>query len=112
MSISYTNAPVQVRDDIIAAHDHAWKRLARGAWFDGKTRLAIAAETRHASKCALCSRRKEAVSPHGISGRHDGFGTWLCINPLERGLIRRDFSDVAAIGHFADFGAFSFRKGF
>jgi hypothetical protein len=76
MSISYTNAPVQVRNDIVAAHDHAWKRIARaGAWFDGKTRLAIAAETRHASKCALCSRRKDAVSPYGISGRHDGLGT-------------------------------------
>jgi|SRR5271165_1706987 len=76
MSISYTNAPVQVRDDIVAAHDRAWKRMARaGAWFDGKTRVAIAAETRHASRCALCSRRKEAVSPYSIDGRHDGLGT-------------------------------------
>ena len=76
MSISYTNAPVQVRDDIVAAHDRAWKRMARaGAWFDGETRVAIAAETRHASRCALCSRRKEAVSPYSIDGRHDGLGT-------------------------------------
>jgi hypothetical protein len=76
MSISYTNAPVKVRDDIIAAHSRAWSRIARaGAWFDGKTRLAIAAETRHASKCALCSRRKVALSPYNIDGRHDGLGT-------------------------------------
>jgi hypothetical protein len=36
----------------------------------------------------------------------------LCENALNGGLIRRDFSDVAAIGHFAEFGAFSFRRGF
>jgi hypothetical protein len=76
MSISYTNAPVEVRDDVIAAHGRAWNRIARpGAWFDGKTRVAIAAETRQASKCALCSRRKEALSPYSIDGRHDGLGT-------------------------------------
>jgi hypothetical protein len=75
MSISYTNAPLKVRDDIVAAHDRAWNRITRaGAWFDGKTRLAIAAETRNASKCALCSRRKEALSPYAIVGTHDGLG--------------------------------------
>jgi len=75
MSISYTNAPVEVRDDIIAAHNRAWNRIAcAGAWFDGKTRVAIAAETRHASKCALCSGRKEALSPYSIVGAHDGLG--------------------------------------
>ena len=75
MSISYTNAPIKVRDDIIAAHNRAWNRIARaGAWFDGKTRVAIAAETRHASKCALCSGRKEALSPYSIVGAHDGLG--------------------------------------
>ena len=76
MSISYTNAPVEVRDDIVAAHGRAWNRIARpGAWFDGKTRVAIAAETRQASKCTFCSRRKEALSPYSIDGRHDGLGT-------------------------------------
>jgi hypothetical protein len=40
------------------------------------------------------------------------FGSWLCENALKGRLIRRDFSDAAAIGHFAEFGAFSFRKGF
>jgi hypothetical protein len=75
MSISYTNARVVVRDDITAAHDRAWNRIARaGAWFDGQTRLAIAAETRHAPKCLLCSRRKEALSPYSVDGRHDGLG--------------------------------------
>jgi hypothetical protein len=75
MSISYSNACVEVRDDIVAAHDRAWKRIARaGAWFDSQTRVAIAAETRHASDCALCSRRKQALSPYGMDGLHDGPG--------------------------------------
>jgi hypothetical protein len=39
------------------------------------------------------------------------YGSWLCKNALKGGLIRRDFSDVAAISHFAEFGPFSFRKG-
>jgi hypothetical protein len=75
MSISYSNACVEVRDDIVAAHDRAWKRIARaGAWLDGKTRVAIAAETRQAPDCALCSRRKQALSPYGMDGWHDGPG--------------------------------------
>ena len=75
MLISYSNAPIPVRDDIVAAHERAWNRIGRaGAWFDGKTRLAIAAETREAANCALCARRKESVSPYGIAGRHDTLG--------------------------------------
>ena len=77
MLISYSNAPVPVRDDIVAAHERAWNRIARaGAWFDGKTRLAIAAETRHAANCALCARRKDSVTPYGIAGQHDTLGAW------------------------------------
>ena len=75
MSISYTNVRAEVRDDIVAAHDRAWRRIARaGAWFDGKTRVAIAAETRHAPDCALCAGRKQSLSPYGMDGTHDGPG--------------------------------------
>jgi len=77
MAVSYANAPVKVRDDIAAAHVRAWERIARpGAWLDGRTRVAIAAETRHAMSgaCALCKRRKAAVSPYGIEGKHDSLG--------------------------------------
>jgi hypothetical protein len=77
MAVSYANAPVKVRDDIVAAHQHAWNRLARaGAWLDGKTHVAIMAETRHAmtGACALCKQRKDAVSPYGIDGKHDSLG--------------------------------------
>ena len=43
--ISYDDAPVPIRADLIAAHQRSWARLAGpGTWFDGKTRIAIAAE--------------------------------------------------------------------
>lgn len=77
MAVSYANAPFKVRDDIVAAHQRAWGRLARaGAWLDGKTRVAIMAETRHAmtGACALCRKRKEALSPHAVVGKHDSLG--------------------------------------
>src|SRR5262245_39957838 len=76
MTISYTHAPSPVRDDIVKAHEVAWDRVARpGTWFDGPTRVAIAAETRQAPQCALCARRKAALSPYGIEGAHDSLGS-------------------------------------
>src|SRR5262245_45587977 len=76
MLISYTNTRVPIRTDIIEAHNVAWNRLRHaGSWFDAKTRVAIATETRHAPQCALCRRRKEALSPYGIDGAHDSLGT-------------------------------------
>jgi hypothetical protein len=75
MPPSYTDATFKVRDDIAVAHQRAWDRIARaGAWLDGRTRVAIAAETRQAPHCALCARRKAAISPYAIDGEHDGLG--------------------------------------
>ncbi len=75
MTISYRDAPFQVRADLVEAHNIAWSRIARpGAWFDGATRLAIAAESRKALHCSLCQRRKAALSPYGIEGKHDSLG--------------------------------------
>src|SRR5258708_37076336 len=70
--ITYANSPVAVRADIGEAHNVAWRRLARaGAWLDGATRVAIAAETRHATPWPLCKPRKESPSPYCITGHHD-----------------------------------------
>jgi hypothetical protein len=75
MTISYARSPSPVRDDIVKAHEVAWDRIASpGTWFDGATRVAIAAETRHAPHCALCARRKQALSPYTVEGRHDSLG--------------------------------------
>jgi hypothetical protein len=75
MTISYRDAPFQVRADLVEAHNVAWSRIVRpGAWFDGVTRVAIAAESRKALDCSLCQRRKAALSPYGIEGNHDSLG--------------------------------------
>jgi hypothetical protein len=69
------SAAFPIRDDLAAAHARAWTRLARpGTWWDGAARVAIVAETRQASLCALCRRRKEALSPVAIEGTHDSLG--------------------------------------
>ncbi len=75
MMISYANAPFQIRPDIVNAHNVAWSRIAHaGSWLDANTRIAIAAEARQAPRCALCRRRKEALSPYGIDGAHASLG--------------------------------------
>ncbi len=75
MSEFYASAPIAIREDLAAAHARAWERIARpGTWWDGAARVAIAAEARHAPACALCRRRKEALSPAAITGAHDSQG--------------------------------------
>ena len=68
----YQESPIEIRDDLAGAHRRAWKRIASaGTWWDGPQRVAIAAEARHAVACELCRRRKEALSPNAIQGKHD-----------------------------------------
>ncbi len=74
-AIDYGDAPVPVREDIIAAHGRAWQRIARpGTWHSGEIRVRIAAETRNAANCGLCAARKQALSPYGVAGDHDRMG--------------------------------------
>lgn len=74
-AFDYRDAPVPVREDIVAAHNRAWRRIARpGTWHSGEVRVRIAAETRNAKACRLCAARKEALSPYGIEGEHDCLG--------------------------------------
>jgi hypothetical protein len=75
MSRFYASAPIAIRDDLAAAHAQAWRHIGQsGTWWDAATRVAIAAETRHALSCALCRARKEALSPAAVVGRHDSPG--------------------------------------
>jgi alkylhydroperoxidase family enzyme len=72
---SYDKSPHPVRDDLAAAHRRAWARIAGpGRWWTGAERVAIAAEARNARGCALCRRRREALSPAAVEGRHDSLG--------------------------------------
>ena len=72
MYFAYHNADLPIRDDLFAAHQSFWQRLAKpGAWFDGRHRVAIAAESRNAWDCSFCTARKNALSPHALEARHD-----------------------------------------
>jgi alkylhydroperoxidase family enzyme len=73
--LSYDASPVPIRDDLHAAHQATWRHIAApGTWLSGETRVAIAAEVRHAPGCALCQSRREALSPNAIDGEHGGRG--------------------------------------
>jgi hypothetical protein len=73
--IAYTDCLLPIRDDLAAAQQRAWTRLARpGRWWTGAERVAIAAEARDALDCRLCARRKAALSPYAEDGAHDSRG--------------------------------------
>ena len=95
--LSYDGAPFAVRVELEAAHQRVWDRLARaGTWLDGPTRIRVAAETRHAPGCALCARRKAALSPYAVEGTHDGRGelpgNWIA-------MIHRIVADPGRLTH-------------
>ena len=73
--LSYELCPIRVRPDLGDAHQRLWQHIAKpGTWLDGRTRVAIAAETRNAHTCALCDERKEALSPYTVHGAHNHSG--------------------------------------
>lgn len=96
-TLSYDAAPFNVREDLVAGHQRAWKRLGGpGTWLDARTRIKVAGETRHAPGCALCRHRKAARSPFTIEGRHDSLGQ-LPDNWVE--VIHRIVSDPGRLTH-------------
>ena len=63
-------------EDLRVAHHHLLEHIrAPGSWWSGAQRVAIAAESRQATSCGLCIRRKAALSPTHIEGVHDTLGT-------------------------------------
>ena len=74
--LDYDTAPVPVREGLAGVHRRTWRRLAEpGTWWNGATRVAIAAEVRNAYACALCDSRKAALSPYAVTGTHDSLGS-------------------------------------
>jgi alkylhydroperoxidase family enzyme len=68
-------AQLPIRDGLARELARAWSRLASpGTWWSAAERLAIAAEVRQAHSCALCRRRKAALSPYAEAGPHDHRG--------------------------------------
>ena len=71
-TLAYRRGPSPVRDDLVAAHQRAWIRLAApGEWWTGAVRVAIGKETRAATNCGPCRERKSALSPYAVTGTHE-----------------------------------------
>ena len=72
MAFEYRDSNLAIRNDLIEANRRAWERIAApGSWWSGAERVALAAEVRAASRCALCAERKAALSPFAVQGEHD-----------------------------------------
>lgn len=79
-----------MRKGIPESHGRAWAAIAApGTWLTGERRVAVAAEVRHARGCALCARRKAALSPN-VPGEHDSLGQ---LSAAEVELVHRVVSD-------------------
>ena len=73
LSIDPDSLPI--RAGLAQELERAWARLASaGTWWNGRERIAIAAEARKAMSCSLCLQRKEALSPYTHDGKHDCLG--------------------------------------
>ena len=69
--ITYEQVPAPVRPAFAESHQRFWDRLAaRGTWWTGAERVAIAREARAAPGCRYCRARKAALSPHTVRGSH------------------------------------------
>lgn len=91
----FRDLDVPVREDLATALETAWTQLGEpGSWLDGGQRLAVAAEARHAKTCALCRRRKAALSPYTIEGEHDTLGV---LNPTWIDVVHRVVTDSGRI---------------
>lgn len=96
-TLSYDDAPVEIRQDLIESHRRTWRRIAGpGTWLDGATRVAIAAESRRAFDCELCRQRKGALSPNAVQGDHDTLGD-LPASLVE--IVHRVMTDPSRLSH-------------
>jgi len=67
----YSEVSPPIRTDLPVAYRAIWAELGRpGNWFDAKDRLALAAQVRVARDCALCTARKNALSPAAAPDDH------------------------------------------
>jgi len=70
-AFQFSNSPYPIRDDLVAAYQDFWRKLANpGTWWTGEERIAIAEEVRQATQCSYCAERKNALSPYNLPGEH------------------------------------------
>jgi alkylhydroperoxidase family enzyme len=94
-----TSHPLALRTPLSDAVKIAHSRIAApGTWLSGATRVAIAAETRHATQCSLCRQRKDALSPSAIDGEHDSPGDSLGdLSPAMTDVVHRLVTDTGRL---------------
>jgi hypothetical protein len=74
-AFSYENSPYPIRKALADAQAAVWDRLSKpGTWLNGRQRIAVCYEIRHARDCALCAKQKAALSPYTVTGDHDTLG--------------------------------------
>ena len=68
-SVSYDEVTHPVRAEFAEAHTRYWLRLqTAGSWFSAAQKIAIANTVREATSCAICQKRKQALSPYTVQG--------------------------------------------
>lgn len=106
----------EIRPELAARNRAIWAGLSRpGNWWTSEQRVAIAAEVRHARKCALCGERRDALSPESVQGEHDcldstgilGEATTPAIDAIHRivndaGRLSRSWYERRVGGAFSD----------
>ena len=61
-----------LREGLIEAHEKVWENIAGpGPFWTGAERIAMVAESRTATSCLLCAKRRQALSPYAVDGVHD-----------------------------------------
>lgn len=61
-----------LRSKLRQAHVASWQTIGRaGDFFTGSERVEMVKAARAATTCDLCRRRKEALSPYSVNGRHE-----------------------------------------
>ncbi len=93
--MGFPDSPAPIRADLLAAHARTWAWIAApGNWLTGAERVAVAAETRLAATCRLCTARKQALSPEAVTGAHDDAGL---LDPVLVEVVHRIASDPARL---------------
>ena len=106
----------EIRPELALENRAIWEGLSRpGNWWTGEQRVAIAAEVRHARKCALCRDRRAALSPESVQGEHDcldstrilGEATTFAMDAIHRivndaGRLSRSWYERRVGGAFSD----------
>ena len=68
----YAHTHYPLREGLIEAHEKVWESIAEpGPFWTGTERIAMVLESRAATSCRLCAKRRQALSPYAVDGVHD-----------------------------------------